>query len=111
LEESIDDGMINITSFASKIRAEVSRKIGRLATGGAIVMAIQRHQPGKLVAIKIRSGNLLKNLSNIIVRSDISVFKYENSSTLPERLVKVSGLLSKKRGCFTLSRMVYLKRQ
>jgi len=108
LEESIDDGLINITSLARKIRAEVSRKIGRPATGGAIVMAIQRHQPGKLAAIKIRSGNLLKNLSNIIVRSDISVFTYENSSTLPERLVKVSGLLSKKKGVFyTFSQGVF----
>ncbi len=108
LEESIDEGLINLTSLARKIMPEVRLKTGKQAAGGAIVMAIQRHQPGKLAVIKIRSGNLLKNLSNIIVRSDISVFTYENSSTLPGRLAKVSRLFSKKKGLFyTFSQGVF----
>lgn len=108
LEESIDEGFINITALARKITPDVVRKAGKPAAKGAVVMAIQRHRPGKLATIKIRSGNLLRNLSNIIVRSDIAVHTYENSPTLPERLAKVSDLFSKKKGLFyTFSQGVF----
>ncbi len=108
LEESIDEGLINITALARKITPNVVRKTGKPAAKGAIVMAIQRHQPGKLATIKIRSGNLLRNLSNIIVRSDIAVHTYENSQMLPERLASISDLFSKKKGLFyTFSQGVF----
>ena len=108
LEESIHDGIINLSSLARMIADEVSAKTGKPAARGALVMAIQRHQPGKLAAIKISSGNLLTNLSNIIVRSDIVVFTFENSTTLPSRLANLSAVLSKKRGLFyTFSQGVF----
>lgn len=100
LEESIDDGIVNLSSLARNISEEVSKKTGKAAARGAIVMAIQRHQPGKLAAIKINSGNLLSNVSNIIVRSNIAVFTYENSSTLPSRLGQLSVTLSRTKGLF-----------
>ena len=108
LEESIHDGIINLSSLARMISKEVTDRTGKPAARGALVMAIQRHQPGKLSAIKVRSGNLLTNLSNIIVRSDIAVFTFENSITLPSRLAKLSAVLSKRRGLFyTFSQGVF----
>ncbi len=108
LEESIDERLINLTSLAGSIAPEVSRRIGKPATKGAIVMAIQRHQPGKLASIKISSGNLLRNLSNIIVRSDIAVHTYKHTSSLPARLAEVSVLFSKKKELFyTFSQGVF----
>ncbi|MCF6169653.1 MAG: hypothetical protein L3J66_01575 [Bacteroidales bacterium] len=108
LEESLDDGLINLTALARSIAPEVSRLIGKAAATGAIVMAIQRHRPGKLAAIKISSGKLLRNLSNIIVRSGIAAHTYENSASLPVRLAEVSALFSKMKGLFyTFSQGVF----
>ena len=108
LEESIDEGLINLTSLARNIAPDVARRTGKAAAKGAIIMAIQRHQPGKLASIKISSGKLLSNLSNIIVRSDIAVHTYENSFSLPARLAEVSTLFSRKKGLFyTFSQGVF----
>lgn len=100
LEESLADGLINTSALARQFSDEVSKMIGKKANKGAIVMAIQRHSPGKLTIVKIKASNLLKGLTNIIVRSDISVFTYSNSSTLPGRLAELSSIFSKTVGLF-----------
>ena len=108
LEESIDDGLINLSSLARQLADEVFARTGKKAAREAIVIAIQQHQPGKLPAIKHSYGNLLKNLSNIIVRSHIAVFTFENSSSLPARLAQLSIIFSRKRGFFyTFSQGVF----
>lgn len=100
LEESLTDGLINTSALARQFTEEVSRMTDKKANKGAVVMAIQRHQPGKLSSVKIKAGNLLKGLTNIIVRSDISVFTYANTSSLPGRLAELSALFSKTKGLF-----------
>ena len=108
LEESIDDGLINNSALARTLAPDVQRLTGKQVQKGALVMAIQRHQPGKLAKVKINAGNLLKGLTNIIVRSEISVFTFGNSNTLPARLADLSSLFSKKKGLFyTFSQGVF----
>jgi len=63
-------------------------------------MAIKRHQPGKLASIKIKGDNLLKNLSNIIVRSNICVLTFENSSTLTKSIAELTVDFSLQKGLF-----------
>jgi aspartokinase len=100
LEEFLADGLINTSALARQLTSEISRMTDKKANKGAVVMAIQRHHPGKLTTVNIKAGNLLKGLTNIIVRSDISVFTYTNSTTLPGRLAELSTLFSKTKGLF-----------
>ena len=108
LEETIADGLINTSALARQLSDEINKMTGKKANKGAIVMAIQRHQPGKLTSVNIKAGNLIQGLTNIIVRSDISVFTYSNSTTLPDRLSDLSSIFSKKKGLFyTFSQGVF----
>jgi hypothetical protein len=108
IEEALNEGLINTTALARNIFDEVESKTGKIPALGAIVMAIQRHQPGNITTVNIKSKRLLSNISNIIVRSGIIVRTYENSSTLYERLAELSLMFSKKKGLFyTFSQGVF----
>ncbi len=100
LEESLQDKLINLTALANQMIPEVEKRLSRPVKTGALVMAIKRHQSGKLPMINIKVSNLLKNLSNLIVRSNISVHTYENSATLPVIIAELSVGFSKKKGLF-----------
>ncbi len=108
LEEALNDGLINLTSLARQMVVEIEDVLSKEVKIGAVVMAIKRHQPGKLVKVNIQAGNLIKNLSNIIVRSNISVYTFENSSSLPRRLSELSVIFSEWKGLFyTFSQGVF----
>ncbi len=108
LEEALQDGLINITALARKIQPEVIKKSGKQAAVGAIVMAIQRHQPGKLLTTQVKIGPVMENITNIIVRSGIIVRTYENSVSLADRLTELSLMFSKKKRLFyTFSQGVF----
>lgn len=108
LEEAIQDGLINLTALANQMIPDVEKTLSKTVKTGALVMAIKRHQSGKLPMIKIKATNLLKNLSNIIVRSNVSVHTYENSTSLTVNLAELSLSLSKQKGLFyTFSQGVF----
>ena len=108
LEESLNEGIINLTALANQLMPEVEKLLSKEVKTGALVMAIKRHYPGKLTQINIQANNLIKNISNIIVRSDISVFTYENTQELPSLLAKLSSELSLHKGLFyTFSQGVF----
>ncbi len=108
LEESLNEGIINLTALANQLMPEVKKLLSKEVKTGALVMAIKRHYPGKLTRINIQAINLIKNISNIIVRSDISVFTYENTQELPSLLAKLSSELSLQKGLFyTFSQGVF----
>ena len=108
LEESLNEGIINLTALANQLRPEVEKLLSKEVKTGALVMAIKRHYPGKLTQINIQATNLIRNISNIIVRSDISVFTYENTHELPSLLASLSSDLSQQKGLFyTFSQGVF----
>jgi len=108
LEEFLYEGLINTTALARKISPDIVKLTGKEPKTGAVVMAIQRHNPGKLLNADIKASSLMANISNIIVRSDILVHTYNNSVTLADRLTELSMLLSKKKRVFyTFSQGVF----
>lgn len=108
LEEALHDGIINLTSLARQIQPEVEARTFKATKTGAIVMAVRRHHPGTLPRIMKNVENILENLSNIIVRSNVSVHTFENSSTLARNLAELSIRLSKMKGLFyTFSQGVF----
>lgn len=108
LEEALNDGILNLTSLARHIQGEVEEKVARTVKPGAMVMAIRRHDSGKLPMIARRAENVLRNLSNIIVRSNIAAHTFENSPTLARNLAELSIAFSEKKGLFyTFSQGVF----
>lgn len=100
LEEALDEGLINLSSLARTLIPDVESILSKPVKKGAIVMALKRHQPGRLSSINIKAGSLLNNLSNIIVRSNISVFTFGNSETLNNKITTLSAGLHEQKGLF-----------
>lgn len=82
LEEALTDDLINVSSLARKLKPEVERLLKKPVQEGAIVMAINRRAPGYYFKISKGIKTFMSKLGDIIVRSDLSDYSFENSSTL-----------------------------
>ncbi len=100
LEESIHEGLINLSSLARELRPQLEKMLSKPVNHGAIVMALKRHRPGKLVSINRKVQNLIENLNNIIVRLNISVYTFENSNKLYSKITDLSQKLQQEKGLF-----------
>jgi hypothetical protein len=108
LEEALADGLINVSSLARKLRPEIEQRLGREVRNGAIVMAINRMSPSYYFKINTGIKDFIRNIGDIIVRSDLRDFTFENSPTLIEEQSKLLDLVSKgKELFFTFSQGVY----
>ncbi|MFP4365990.1 MAG: aspartate kinase [Bacteroidales bacterium] len=82
LEEALTDDLINVSSLARKLKPEVERLLKKPVQEGAIVMAINRRAPGYYFKISKGIKTFMSKLGDIIVRSDLSDYSFENSPTL-----------------------------
>ncbi len=82
LEESLADGLINVSSLARKILPQVEARLLKPVQEGAVVMAIKRMEPSYYHKINIGLKNFVKNLGDFIVRSDLMDYTFQNSPTL-----------------------------
>lgn len=79
LEDALARNIINFSSLATDLVPTIEKKLCKPVKEGSIVMALRRYIPKK-------RGNtaLLKNLGDIIVRSDITDYTFANSKTIVE---------------------------
>lgn len=107
LRESMTEGLINISALARKIQPEIEEATGKEIKEGAIVMAIKRMSPGLYHKLNIKIKNVLGELGDFLVRSNLSDFTYQNSDTLGAKLSELIRLLnSESDGFFALCRGV-----
>ena len=100
LEEGLSRKIINLSSLARQIQPEIQEKLLKDIKIGAIVMSLKRLS--KQIKLK-NSGKLseiLKNISDITVRSNILEFAYDNSSTLLEKQRKLLDQISSEKNTF-----------
>lgn len=82
LRESMTEGLINVSALARKIQPEIEEVTGKEVKEGAIVMAIKRMSPGLYHKLNVKIKNVLGELGDFLVRSNLSDFTYQNSDTL-----------------------------
>lgn len=108
LEEGLSKGIINLSSLARIIQPQIQQKLMKDIKPGAIMMALKRLSKKIKPTNNQRLSSVLKNISDITVRSNISEFAFDNSSSLLEKqrqlLEKIS---SEKNNFFTFSSGVY----
>lgn len=108
LEEAISDGLINVSSLARKLQPEIEEKLGKAVKVGAIVMAINRMEPNYYYKVNIGIKDFIRNLGDIIVRSNLSDFTYASSKTLGKSQKRLLEHISKEEEYFcTFSQGVY----
>jgi hypothetical protein len=108
LEEALADNLINVSSLARRIQPIIEQKLQKPVKEGAIIVAINRREPNYYYKINIGIKGFLKNLGDIIVRSDLRDYTYVNSETLMDSVRKLIGQMGSDKDLFvTVSRGIY----
>jgi hypothetical protein len=82
LREAMSDDLINISALARKLKPEIEDIVGKEVKEGAIVMAIKRMTPGLYHRLNIKITNVIGDLGDFLVRSNLTDYTYENSDSL-----------------------------
>ncbi len=106
VEEALHEGLINISSLARRIKPDLETRMGKPLNEGAIVMAIRRMGPGLQVQLQNRFRKFMAQLGDVIVRSNLVDFTFQNSTRMVDsernfiELIKgeASGFYSFSRG-------------
>ena len=108
LEEAIADGLINVSSLARKLKPSIEEELGKTVKVGAIVMAINRMEPNYYYKVNIGIKDFIRNLGDIIVRSNLIDYTYAASKTLNQKKTKLLQTISEGNEHFcTFSQGVY----
>jgi len=100
LEESISDGIINLSSLARSIQEDVSEATGKEVQVGAITMALKRVTPKFNPRINMKLRKLFDNTGDITVRSNLVYTTYLNSDSLVEKQIEMLKMLNEHRNVF-----------
>ncbi len=82
LEEALSEELINVSSLARKLQPDIERKLHKKVQSGAIVMAINRRPSGLSFRISKKIREFMQKLGDVIVRSDLRDYTFENSKDL-----------------------------
>jgi hypothetical protein len=108
LEEALADNLVNVSSLARRIKPFIEEKLQKPVKEGAIIVAINRREPNYYYKINLGIKGFLKNLGDIIVRSDLRDYTYANSETLMDSVRILIGRMGREKELFvTVSRGIY----
>ena len=94
LEEALSRDIINYSALAKDLNLIVSEMLRKPVKNGAITMALRRYKPPVDFESEYFIKNVLKNLGDITVRSNLSDFTFQNSDTLINSHSKVLNKIS-----------------
>jgi aspartokinase len=100
LREAMSENLINISSLARKLRPEIEKVAEKEVNEGAIVMAIKRMPPGYYHQLDLKIKNVMGEIGDILVRSNLASFTFENSDTLKEKQLEIVNVLNKENDSF-----------
>ena len=107
LREAMTENLVNISALARKIKPEIEELYGSEVKEGAIVMAIKRMTPGLYHRLNLKIVNIMGDLGDFLVRSNLEDFTFENSDSLKKKQADLIQLLEGENDSFyTISRGV-----
>lgn len=107
LRESMTENLINISALARKLQPEIEEILCKEVKEGAIVMAIKRMTPGLYHKLNVKIKNVLGELGDFLVRSNLTDYTFANSDTLGAKQSELMNILNSEHdGFFALCRGV-----
>lgn len=100
LREAMAENLINISSLARKLKPEIEEICKKEVNEGAIVMAIKRMPPGYYHQLELKIKNVMGEIGDLLVRSNLADFTFKNSDTLKEQQSKLMNMLNKENDSF-----------
>jgi hypothetical protein len=98
-EEGLRDGLLNLSAVARWLRPEVEQRLAHEVSEAAIVMGLRR------LAARLRRrarplGNVLRNIGDLTLRSDLVEFTFQTSATILDRKRQLLDVMAKRRDTF-----------
>ncbi len=100
LREAMTDDLINVSALARKLKAEIEDLVGKEVNEGAIVMAIKRMTPGLYHRLNIKITNVMGELGDFLVRSNLEDFTFENSDAFKAKQTELIEEINKDNDTF-----------
>lgn len=100
LREAMTEDLINISALARKLKPEIEEQCGKEVKEGAIVMAIKRMTPGLYHRLNVKITNVMGDLGDFLVRSNLSDFTFENSESLKSKQAELIQEVNKENDSF-----------
>ncbi len=108
LHEALAEGLVNVSALARKIQPEIQSYLSTPAGIPAISMAIKRMDFTINAKISLKMTRVVGGMGDIIVRSDLSSFTYQNSGDLGKRRSELMKLIRDHNDVFcTISQGVF----
>lgn len=82
LDEALADKLINVSSLARTLKADVERLTHKQVQESAVIMAINRRPPAQSIRLRKDIRTFIDKLGDIIVRSNLSDHTFANSADL-----------------------------
>ncbi|MDH7913545.1 hypothetical protein [Winogradskyella sp. SYSU M77433] len=89
LEEALFRQIINFSALSEELQQPISNMLRKPIKTGAIMMALRRYNPPTHLRQSQKLKNILNQLGDITVRSNLVDFTFQNSDTLIESHAKV----------------------
>lgn len=98
LTESVEEGLVNYSSLARKIKPEIENRLYKPVTVGSVIMALKRLKidPSKTRALK----TALLKITDLSMRSNLMALTFVNSPTLFQNQSKLLDAASKTSNSF-----------
>lgn len=100
VREAMTDDLINISALARKLKPEIEEIIGKEVKEGAIVMAIKRMTPGLYHRLNVKITNVMGDLGDFLVRSNLTDFTFQNSESLKAKQTELVHEINKENDSF-----------
>ncbi len=84
LLEGMAEGIINLSSLARTIQPEVEKILQKEIKTGALIMALKRFEPKVREHLSRKINDVICDIDDITVRSNLVSFTYQNSAVLVE---------------------------
>ncbi len=93
LEDALTRNILNYSALSEELMEPISKMLRKPVKAGAVMMALRRYSPPKEMANRVRLDNVLRNLGDITVRSDLSDYTFKNSPSLIQAHLKTLEII------------------
>lgn len=106
--DALNDNIINFSLLALFIKPDVERILQKKINNGAVIMAIRRFKVVSDVSLNKKIEEQVKDLGDILVRSNLVDYTFRNSDTLLRNQQKLLEIITYKKDFFyTVTQGVY----
>ena len=84
LEDALVNGLVNLSALARHMKPEIEKIVNKQVNDSAIIMALNRLIPRMKLISSMKFRNIVNNIGDIIVRSNLADYAFTNSPTMFE---------------------------